>query len=174
MGADFGPVFADDGEPDAVAVGAVGHEVVVAEGAFVGGSEFAEGGLRLFVLVVGLEGYAVEVEGVEGVVELEELGLGVEAGGLIGGGEPGGSDLDGAVLLVEIEEAGGAYGLAGGFQDGDPGLHGACAFVGEGEFDPLGEVGAVFDPGGHVAPVTVVVGDGFEGGDVGEGEGFEA
>ena len=36
-----GPVFAGDAEPDAVAGGAVGHEVVVAEGAFVERAELA-------------------------------------------------------------------------------------------------------------------------------------
>ncbi len=39
--------------------------------------------------MVGLEGDAVEVEGFEGVGELEELGFGVEEGAARGGGEPG-------------------------------------------------------------------------------------
>ena len=59
MGFGGGPVFADDAEPDAVAVGAVGHEVVVAEGAFVEGADGFHGALGSQVFVVGLEGYAV-------------------------------------------------------------------------------------------------------------------
>ena len=61
-----GPVFADDAEPGTVAVGAVGHDEVVAEGAFVDAADGAHGGLGLLVVVVGFEGYAVEVEGFEG------------------------------------------------------------------------------------------------------------
>jgi hypothetical protein len=81
-----GPVFAGDAEPDAVAEGAVGHEVVVAEGAFVDGADGLHGVLRLQVFVVGLESYAVEVEGFEGVGELEELGFGVDEGSARGRG----------------------------------------------------------------------------------------
>ena len=55
----LGPVFADDAEPDAVARGVVGHEVVVAEGSFVLGADGLHGVLGLQVFVVGLEGYAV-------------------------------------------------------------------------------------------------------------------
>ena len=36
--------------------------------------------------MVGLEGYSVEVEGFEGVGELEELGFGVDEGAARGGG----------------------------------------------------------------------------------------
>ena len=36
--------------------------------------------------MVGLEGYAAEAEGLEGVGELEELGLGVDAGAVVGRG----------------------------------------------------------------------------------------
>ena len=47
MGFGGGPVFAGDAEPDAVAEGAVGHEVVVAEGAFVDGADGFHGVLGL-------------------------------------------------------------------------------------------------------------------------------
>jgi hypothetical protein len=64
--------------------------------------------LRLQVLVVGLEGYAAEVVGLEGAGELEELGLGIDTRSVDGGGEPGIADLNGEVLEVEVDEAGGA------------------------------------------------------------------
>ena len=86
MGFDGGPVFLGDAEPEAVAGGAVGHEVVVAEGAFVEGADGFDGVLGAEVFVVGLEGYAVEVEGFEGVGELEEFGFGVDEGAAGGGG----------------------------------------------------------------------------------------
>ena len=86
MGLGGGPVFAGDAEPDAVAEGVVGHEVVVAEGAFVDGADGLHGVLGLQVFVVGFESYSVEVEGFEGVGELEELGFGVELGAAGGGG----------------------------------------------------------------------------------------
>ena len=44
------------------------------------------GGLRLEVFVVGLEGDADEVEGFEGVGELEELGFRVDECAAAGGG----------------------------------------------------------------------------------------
>jgi len=59
----------------------------------------------LQVLVVGLEGDAVEVEVFEGVAELEELGLGVDSGALDGWAEPGMADLDGSVAEVEVKKA---------------------------------------------------------------------
>ena len=62
---------------------------MVAEGAFVLGSELAHSGLGAQVLVVGLEADAAEVEGFEGVGELEELGLGVDGGALEGGADGG-------------------------------------------------------------------------------------
>jgi len=58
---------------------------VVAEGAFVDGADGFHGVLGLQIFVVGLESYAVEVEGFEGVGELEELGFGVDEGSACGG-----------------------------------------------------------------------------------------
>ena len=62
---DFGPVFRGDGEPDAVAGGAVGHDVVVAEGAFVV-ERLVYSGLRLRTEWWVLEGYAARRWGLEG------------------------------------------------------------------------------------------------------------
>ena len=64
------PLGADDGEPRAVAVGAVRHEHVAAEGAFVDSSDGLDGGLRAVVVGVGLESDADKVERLEGVGEL--------------------------------------------------------------------------------------------------------
>ncbi len=55
--------------------------------------------------MVGLEGDAVEVQGVERVSELEELGLGVDACLLNRRTEPCVADLYCAVARVEVQEA---------------------------------------------------------------------
>jgi len=47
VGLGGGPVFADDAEPDAVAGSSVGHDQVIAEGAFVDGAEGLHGVLGL-------------------------------------------------------------------------------------------------------------------------------
>ena len=151
---------------------------MVAEGAFVLGSELAHGGLGAQVFVVGLEADAAEVEGFEGVGELEELGLGVYAGSVVVGAEPGVAYFYGAVLKVEVDVAGAAddlVGLGGGlrFQDRDPGHSGACGFEFEGGLGPGAEVGGGFDRGEHVAPNARVKRDLLEGREVTESERLE-
>jgi hypothetical protein len=159
-------------------VGAVGHDEVVAEGAFVDGTDGADGGLGALVGGVGLEADAEQVKGFEGVGELEELGFGVDAGAAVRGGEPGVAELGGAVGEVEVEEAGGSDDLLGlgvcGFFDGDPGLGCAGGLLVEGDLHPVAEVGGVAHGVDHVAPDGLVEGDGFERGEMLWGHGFEA
>ena len=65
------PVLLDDGKPCAVAAGAIRHDVVVAEGAFVDGADRADCCFGTLVVVVGLEGYAEQAERFKGVGELQ-------------------------------------------------------------------------------------------------------
>jgi hypothetical protein len=61
LGFDVRPIFFDDGEPHAVALRSVVAEVVIAEGALVLRARFADGRLRLQILMMSLEGVG-EVE----------------------------------------------------------------------------------------------------------------
>ena len=117
---------------------------MVADGAFVDGADGLEGQLGFLVGGVGFEAYAEQVERVEGVGELEELGFGVDAGAAPGAGQPGVADFYRAVLEVEVEETSRAYELVGltvaGFLDGDPGQRTAGIFGVERCLDPTAKV----------------------------------
>jgi hypothetical protein len=108
---------------------------------------------------------------------LEEFGFGVDAGAAEGGGEPGVAELGGAVVEVEVEEAGAADELVGGAVmtalNGDPGECGTGSLGLESGVDPGAEVGGGADGEDHVTPDGGVKGNGFKGGEVVEREGFE-
>ena len=66
-------------------VAAVGHDHVVAEDAFMPGSEGGDGALRLQIAVVSLEGYPDRSQLFEGMLELEGLRFHIDARALPGG-----------------------------------------------------------------------------------------
>jgi hypothetical protein len=98
----------------------VGHDVVVAEGTFFDSADLAHGFLRLQVFVMGLEGDASQFQVFEGVVQLEELGLGVEAGTVKLRGEPSVAQLGGLVSKIQLGEAGATDHTVLLSQDSDP------------------------------------------------------
>ena len=113
---------------------------------------------------------------------MEEFGLGIDAGSVEGGVDPGVADLDGAVVEVEVDVAGAADDFVGGFrglgfENCYPRHAGACGFELEGGFGPGAEVLRGFYGGEHIAPD--LRGSGAEGyllerWEVGEREGFKA
>ena len=123
------------------------------------------------------EGDAEQAEGLKGVGELQELGFGVDAGAAVGGDEPGVAELGGAVVEIEIEEAGAADDAVGfailRLADCDPGEGGAGGLVVERLLHPGAQVLWGADGEDHVAPQDGVEGDLLQRGQVVERHGFQ-
>ena len=77
---------------------AVGHDHVVAEHALECGTDPRQRVARSFVARMGLELDPIGVQGLEGVGQLEELGLAVGAGPLERAPDPGPADLEASML----------------------------------------------------------------------------
>jgi hypothetical protein len=130
---------------------------------------------------VDFEGDAEQAEGLKGVGELQELGFGVDAGAAVGGDEPGVAELGGAVVEIEVEEAGAADDAVRfaervavlGLADGDPGQRGAGGLVVERLLHPGAQVLRGADGEDHVAPQDGVEGDLLQRGQVVERHGFQ-
>jgi hypothetical protein len=166
VGADGGPFGGGDAVDTGVAEGAVGGEDVGAEDAVEFGAEAFDGAAALLIHEVGAELDGDAGEGVEGVGEEEELGLGVEGGALDAAGVPGGADLEAAVEGVDVHVGGHADGLAGGAVEDGEGEHGAGGVEGEAAGDLLLHGVGGGDAGVPELPEVAVAGGVGEAGEV--------
>lgn len=99
------PFVRKDGVHDGVAFEAVGHDHVVAEGAFFQRSEFLDGALAMEVARIGLELNADAAEGFEGVLEHEQLHLRIDLCAAELFVYPRTANLNSAVFFANVEVA---------------------------------------------------------------------
>ena len=139
---------------------------MIAKGAFVGGTDGLDGGLRALVGDVGLEADAEQIKGIESVGELEEFGLGVDTCSTPGLGQPGVADFYAAVVEVQVEEAAGSDDGVGltvlSFFYRDPRERVAFVFGLKGSFYPGTYIGRREDGKQHVTPDGWVESNGFK------------
>jgi hypothetical protein len=82
----------------------VWYHVMVAEGALVYGTQLPDRSLRLEVFMVSLEGDPVHLQSIKGIRELQQFCLGIDAGALERGRNPGVPDLSSPMTHVDIDQ----------------------------------------------------------------------
>ena len=108
---------------------------VVARDAFFGGADPRNGGARTLVQRIRLQFDTHAAELFEGVPQHEVFGFGVDGGALPRRRDPGGADLDAAVVVIDAGEARAADRLAAGELDGRKRQRGSAGLLLQGELD---------------------------------------
>ena len=153
------PLGLDDAEPGRVTERAVRHDRVAAMDAFECRADTAQGRPRLDVAGVGLELDPIGVERLEGVGQLEELGLAVAAAPLLGDADPGPADLEALVFGGDGHVAAAADDLAGLDVDGRERPLDAGFGVGQGRVHPAAQARLVLLAHDRPAPDRRIEGD---------------